>query len=310
MTNKEKYRQLCEKEGDNIPLFQQYWWMDTVCIGKQWNVLLCENNGQIEGALPYLCGRRWGLQYILQPQLTQYCGPWYNLPKNVDKAEFEHRVGGDLAKQLKELGANIIVQHFSPEVTDWLPFHWEGFCQTTRYTYRLPSLSNPEQLVHDASRARRRGMDEVASLYLVDKNFDAQQFAEMHQAYYDRRGGDLLGKSFVQHVCQTALEQNHALLWALRDERNEVICASFVVYDTKCAYALMSAMSSQHHPNAKTYLFWQIINHLATYTQSFDFEGSMDKGVEFFYRSFGAVQVPYFEVSRFTPSLLHLFVKR
>ena len=34
--NKEKYKQLCEAEGSRIPLFQQYWWMETVCEGQQW----------------------------------------------------------------------------------------------------------------------------------------------------------------------------------------------------------------------------------------------------------------------------------
>ena len=46
--NKEKYKQLCEAEGSRIPLFQQYWWMETVCEGKQWDVLLSQRDGRIE----------------------------------------------------------------------------------------------------------------------------------------------------------------------------------------------------------------------------------------------------------------------
>ena len=71
MDSKEKYRELCEAEGSRIPLFQQYWWMETVCAGKRWDVLLSERDGVIEGALPYLIGKKLGLRYILQPQLTQ-----------------------------------------------------------------------------------------------------------------------------------------------------------------------------------------------------------------------------------------------
>ena len=62
MTNKERYRQLCETVGSQIPLFQQYWWMETVCAGKEWDVLLSERDRVIEGALPYLIGRKFGLR--------------------------------------------------------------------------------------------------------------------------------------------------------------------------------------------------------------------------------------------------------
>ena len=50
MGNKEIYRELCETEGSAIPLFLQYWWMETVCEGKQWDVLLSQLRG-IHGVL-------------------------------------------------------------------------------------------------------------------------------------------------------------------------------------------------------------------------------------------------------------------
>ena len=146
MTTKERYRQLCETEGSYIPLFQQYWWMETVCHGKQWSVLLSEQaNGFIDGALPFLIGSKLGLHYVLQPELTQYNGPWFHHhPLTGDPVEFEHRVAEDLLSQLEKLHLSVYLQRFSPEVTDWLPFYWHGYKQTTRYTYRfdpLPDLS-------------------------------------------------------------------------------------------------------------------------------------------------------------------------
>ena len=78
MNNKETYKHLCETEGCAIPLFLQYWWMDTVCSGKQWDVALArDTQGHITAAMPYLIGSKMGLRYVLQPQLTQYNGPWY-----------------------------------------------------------------------------------------------------------------------------------------------------------------------------------------------------------------------------------------
>lgn len=311
MTNKELYRQLCETEGSRIPLFQQYWWMETVCKDKQWDVLLCQHNGRIEGALPYLVGRKYGLRYILQPQLTQFCGPWYNHPENADRVEFEHRVGSDLAAQLNALRAHLCLMHFSPAVTDWLPFHWAGYSQTTRYTYRFPSIADPDTLIANASRARRQNLSDVESLCTLDTFFSPKEFAIMHHEYFLRKkGSDLLSKEFIERVCHIALGRNQALLWALRDHNGHPVNVSFVVYDKQCAYALMSAIAPDAPRNSQTYLFWQMIRHLSSITQSFDFEGSMDKGNEYFYRTFGTVQTPFFEVSRYRPQLLQTLLRR
>lgn len=56
--------------------------------------------------------------------------------------------------------------------------------------------------------------------------------------------------------------------------------------------------------NCMTYLTWQVIGDLHGATRIFDFEGSIDPGIERFYRSFGARQTPYFEVTRFRPRML------
>ena len=285
--------------------------METVCAGKRWDVLLSERDGVIEGALPYLIGKKLGLRYILQPQLTQFCGPWYNHPEGGDRLEFEHRVGGDLAKQLANLKVNLFLQHFSPTVTDWLPFHWAGYRQSTRYTYRFPSLADPDNLIAQASRARRQNMVDVERACTLDTDFPTKEFASMHREYFERKkGADLLGQEFIERVCRTALERKQALLWALRNRDGKPVNVSFVVYDDRCAYALMSAIAPDAPRNSQTYLFWQMIRHLASLTQAFDFEGSMDKGNEYFYRTFGTVQTPFFEISRFRPRLLQMLLRR
>ena len=284
--------------------------METVCKGKQWDVLLSQRSGRIEGALPYLIGRRYGLKYILQPQLTQFCGPWYNHPENGDRIEFEHRVGGDLAAQLNALGAHICLMHFSPTVTDWLPFRWTGYHQTTRYTYRFPSLADPDTLYRNASRVRRRHMEEVESLCTIDKCIDLKEFINFHKAYYARRGErDLIPEELIENVCTASIGRNQGLLWGLRSADGALQAAWFVAFDANCGYSLLLAIGENAPSNAMTYLIWQALKRLSNHTKAFDFEGSIETGLELFYRTFGTTQTPYFEVSRFRPRLLQALLK-
>ena len=67
MTNKERYRELCQ-QSDTLPIFMQAWWLDAVCAGKDWDVVLSQDaQGEIQAAMPYLLRKRAWMRYIVMP---------------------------------------------------------------------------------------------------------------------------------------------------------------------------------------------------------------------------------------------------
>ena len=49
MTNKERYIEWSAAQ-EYMPIFMQPWWMDAVCAGKEWDVLLVESQeSRVEG---------------------------------------------------------------------------------------------------------------------------------------------------------------------------------------------------------------------------------------------------------------------
>lgn len=283
--------------------------METVCEGKQWDVLLVERNGTIEGALPYLHGRKWGLTFVLQPQLTPWSGPWLH-----PSLDFDGRQAtlGVLAAALRDRKDILCMQCFPPEDTDWQPFHWHGFRQTTRYTYRFPSLADPDALYHAAPRIRRRYDKSVEEGCLVDKSLSLDEFVPFHIDHYHRKGQrDLIPEGLMRRVVTTCLHRDQGVLWGLRRRSdNALLAAWFVAYDERCAWSLLLALGKDAPKGAMSYLMWQVIRHLSSLTRSFDFEGGMDANLAFFYNSFGTVQTPYHCIYRtrlpFLERLLHL----
>lgn len=292
MTSKEEYCRLCESGDVYVPLFQQIWWLDTVCQGKKWDVLIYKDGGRILGALPYLYGKKLGLKYILQPQLTPWSGPWLH-----PDLDFEARqvALNALATDLQNQHAALCRLCFSPQMADWQPFHWHGFRQTTRYTYSFPSLADFEALYRSSSRIRRRYDKSVEEQCLVDPCLTLDEFVPFHVEYYQRRGErDLIGETLLRRVVSTACGHNQGLLWGLRRrDDNSLLAAWFVAYDEQCAWSLLLAIGKEAPNGAMSYLMWQMIKELSHRTQSFDFEGGMDANLAFFYRSFGTVQTPY-----------------
>ena len=77
MTNKERYAEFCQHQPD-MPVMMQPWWLEAVCAGKEWDVMLftrsdigmqANKDDEIVAALPYLIRKRLWYKFILMPQL-------------------------------------------------------------------------------------------------------------------------------------------------------------------------------------------------------------------------------------------------
>lgn len=315
MDNKEIYRRLCETEGPGIPVFQQAWWMDTVCAGKEWDVALAMDGDRVLAAMPYLLRRRLGMRYVLQPQLTQFSGPCYFAPGDMSAArrvDFEHRAATMLIDQIEGLRLDYYCQRFAPTVTDWLPFHWRGYRQTTRYTYRIGDISDPQRVFDgfDRTKERQRRIRRIADDYTAEE-IDAETFVRFHADYWHARGEkDLLAPELMLSVINIATRRGQGLTLGLRDGGGRLAAAWFAVYDSHCAHALLSAKApDMPSADVSALLVWRMIEALSGRTAAFDFEGSMEQPLEYFYRSFGARQVPFHEVSRCRNPLFNLMLR-
>ena len=295
----------------------QYWWMETVCKDKNWDVALAYDGERLTGVMPYLYGKKLGMTYILQPQLTQYSGPCYFYPEKcctddspATKLEFEKQTAQNLLDQIKFRKPALFLQNFSPEITNWLPFYWAGYSQTTRYTYRLEDISNPEALFelfdHEKRQRKIRRYEQTTTTRF---DISAEDFALFHKKYWQSKGQkDLLNEEFISRVCRTAIERGNGVIGSLHDEEGRLLMARFVAYDSQCAYSLMSANDNALHRSGHSEtLMWKMLQYLSDKSKSFDFEGSMDEGVEYFYRSFGAKQTPYFQIYKYNNLIVKCF---
>lgn len=310
---RDRYRQLCAEEA-SIPIFCQDWWLDATA-GASWRAVIVEQGNEVQAAMPFVVRKKGGFQLIGQPKLTQFLGPWIRFLE----AKYANQLSRekDLMQQLIDLlpPHAHFQQSWHYRYTNWLPFFWRGFSQTTKYTYRLNDLSNIEgvwnnlqsNIKREIKKAQNReGLKVVSDLPLSD-------FLDLNELVFRRQGKSLpYTRTLVERMDNEAQKRACRKYFIAVDQDGRKHAGVYLVWDEQSAYYLMGGGDPGLRTSGATSLcMWEAIKFASTVTRSFDFEGSMIEPVERFFRAFGSKQVPYHTVTH-TPSRLFraaLFVR-
>jgi len=310
LKKKEIYRRSCNEES-TIPIFCQDWWLDTTCGEKNWDVCLVEKNGRVLAAMPYYIKHRGPFTLLTQPPLTQFLGPWLRPSKKkyAKRLAEEKDLLQSLIKQLPRF--DYFTQNWQHTQTNWLPFHWQGFQQTTRYTYILHDLSDEKSLWDGLLENIRREIRKAENRYqlIVRDDLPVEEFLELNRLTFSRQGKQVpYTYEYVKRLDKACAGRQCRRIFIAEDQDGRLHAGVYIIWDRNSAYYLMGGGDPELRNSGATSLcMWHAIRFAATVTKSFDFEGSMIEPVERFFRAFGAVQTPYFHIAKTNSRLLRLF---
>lgn len=282
-------------------LFQQPWWLDAVAPGE-WDAVVAEHGGRFVGRLPFIKKQRMGLTHIAMPQLTQTLGPWVE-PKEAKYPKvlaWQKDVMTELIERLPKFDS--FQQNFHYNITNWLPFYWKGFEQTTRYTYVLPDITDQETIWGGFLENIRREIKKAERQVKVRSDLGLDRFLEVNEKTFARQGMRLpYSPELVRRIDSVCGDENRRIFFA-EDATERIHAAIYIVWDERSAYYLMGGGDPElRNSGATSLLMWEAIKFASTVTRRFDFEGSMVEPIERFFRAFGGVQMPYFSVTKATP---------
>jgi len=306
VTNKEKYYAFCEIEK-TIPLFSQAWWLDAVCA-DEWDVCLVEKGGTIYASMPFHIKKRYGFTILCQPPLTQNLGPWIK-PSTLkyDKILSQQKVLMEgLIEQLPTY--HYFNQNWHYMQTNWLPFYWKGFKQTTYYTYVIEELIDLEYVFSNFGYAKRKNINKAEKIINVVFDISAEEFYKNHKMTLAKQGLKIsYSFELFNKIYKAGYEHNSARTIAGYDSKNNLHAALFIIWDKLSAYDLISTIDPDYRVyGAASLLIKEVITFVSTITKKIDFEGSMIESVERSFRQFGAIQKPYFNVSKTQSKMLQI----
>ena len=296
--SKDLYRTVCNQQND-IPIFFQDWWLDIVC-GDDWDALLFERKEKILAVLPLYKPCR---HVVSMPHYTQMMGIWFadesDDTKYTSRIEHQHAICRYFISEL--LPYRSFLQSFHYDFTDWLPFYWKGYSQTTRYTYILHNIKDSKSIESGMNQQTRRNIKSAKNAPIqIRHGIMIDQFLEIQEKSFRRQQKkNKQSNAILRKLIKKTRERGQGEIFGGFDKDNKLHAAAFIVWqDCSAHYIAGGGDPDFRKSGAHSLVMWEAIRYVSKFTDKFDFDGSMLPGVELFFRGFGAEQTPYFTISR------------
>jgi len=306
MDAKSKYRSLCKTERE-IPLFSKDWWLDITAGEENWNVSIVERNEEIIASLPYYLSRKYFFNVIRMPKLTPSMGVWIKYPdhqKYTSKLSYEKEAFKELIEKLPKF--NFFYQHFHWKFTNWMPFHWKGFQQSTDYTYVIEDTRDLDFVFSEFRENIRREIRKAEKCVTVAEEDDIRKFYAVHCKTFDRQQmSSPYPLKLIEELDAACRSRNCRKILVATDHQGRIHSTIYIVWDDKAVYYLMGGADAQLRTSgASSLLLWRAIQEASRQGKQFDFVGSMFEPIDRFFRAFGAVQKPYMQISKTNGKLI------
>lgn len=300
MTDKERYRKLCEKEK-SIPIFSKDWWLDAVCGKDKWGVYLVGSGMDIKASFTYLIREDDAGRYIGRILLTQNNGLWIKYPNGqgiIAKQSYEEKIVNEICDFIESLDLVRYDQQYHYNFTNYMPFFWRYYKEITRYTYVIEDTSDIDR-VKSGYSSKLKNMLLKAKKYLhIELEEDLEEFYRINQMTFTRQGMDIPHSfDYFNNIYNACKKRNACMLLCARDEQGDTHSVAMIVWDDMSVYYLLNGTN----PELKSFqgndlLIDYSIAKAHELGLKFDFEGSVIKNVNHAYREFGGIPKPYFRI--------------
>ena len=196
-----------------------------------------------------------------------------------------------------------IEAHLPLEYWDWLPCETPAgaWRSSVAYTHLLDLTQGaPQELYNSLIRrkVRRATALGLRDLWAEETNVStcAEMLVDLCHKSLQRSGGDRLCASSLRRLVTAAVARRQGALLLLRSpQTDEPVAGAFVAHHADTAYYIAGGQArTPEGEDAMALLLDRLITwSLEAGCHTFDFEGSMQPGIAFFFRNFGAVPHPY-----------------
>lgn len=282
-------------------VFHSSWWLAVTCAS--FRLLVVRNEaGHLLGGIPLPLKKIAGISLLHAPQLTPYLGPVFDLSGTEGVCDGLHlmRVCGEtLANNLD--GFDSFRCTAGATAPDLQGFLWANFRVSLAYTFRFYADQAIPEITRGITRTHLQKLAKAKRLNLkVVTDQGVEALLDLNRMTFERkRAKRPFDDALVSDLWKTANARGQARLYLACTEQGKPIAGLFTVNDKRTTYQIVSGFDPSHlDMPGQNLLLWTAVQDSLNAGRDFDFEGSGLKGVETFYRRWGAKAVPVWRIEK------------
>lgn len=283
-----------------------------LCVGggKNWDVWLYKMGKDVLAAMPYYMEKRGIYNYITKAPLTQNNGIIFKenkARKLCSQAAFEEKIIRSACNFIRDLDVDVYEQQYMYSFRNWLPFFWEKYTATTRYTYVIENIKNLDEVWNNLSSNYRNKVKKGEKNSHIAVDIKKEVFYAEHEKVFTKQNLKCpFSKDLWFRLYKECKAHNAGMTMCAKNEKEEIESLIFLVWDEKSVYQILGGnMPEYQKKDTYAYLIWKGIEFAYEKGLNYDFEGSMIKRISKSFREFGGEPKPYFRIRKiFNPEII------
>jgi len=204
---------------------------------------------------------------------------------------------------------DLYYQQFSPQIKNWTPLMWEGYTQSSRYSYIVDTTKGEENLWEGLKGNVRRNIKKAEKICTIEETDFNTFWDSLNESFGARDKTPPFNKTVLKKLCESMLALGKGKINVCKhNETGKILAGNFIANDENCSYYVCGYFNPEGKEiGGLSYLLWYNIVNCST--PQFDFEGSMIKEIEYFFRAFGGELTPHYKVWKIHNPLLKFLLK-
>jgi len=296
-------------ESPQGTIFTTPGWLDAVAPGS-WQYIQIKEKGNIKLCMPIILYNKMGFKFCNMPPLTQSLGILFPEQKGNYSKVLSNNTKNMLELISKIPKNSFFRQRFHPTINNWLPFYWNDYNQTTKYTYIIDDLTDTDLIWEGFKTKKHQEIRKAKSKLKISETQDFEYLKYCIHSSYKRQNKKGFNFKKLERIFNFCNEQKCGKIFLAKTKTGDIAGSVYIVWDQKSAYYLAGGgPEALRNSGAIPFLLWHSIKFSSSVTKKFNFEGSMIRPIEYFFRAFGGKLTPYHEITKVNSGIINLYQK-
>ncbi len=291
----------CEKAEPLIGVFASKKWLSV--YGDSLTVIgIYKDEHQLIGGFYYLNTIKYGFKFIKLPPYTPHCGLFFNSDgkNNSTVINFSKEIMTEICSYFIEQKSALTILAFPSNIIDFQPFIWNKFKVIPNYTYRINLENSIDNIKSNFDSKNRNAINKAIKeeVIVTENSLSKEDLFQFFMNALNTTDANIYELELKNVFMKFSDDTNSFSVVAKKE--NNLLGVVFCVFDKNNCYYLLGGVDKKSGIQGINNVLVQksIEKAKELGCKTFDFEGSMLKGVEKFFRSFGPELVPYFTINK------------